>query len=137
VIRSPYACRPWQHVLEPLTGYLILASRLLTDGPKYSEAWNFGPDEINVKNVEWIAKTLCQLWGENSSYEIDAHPQLHEAKYLKLDCSKAKMELNWVPLWDIQTTLENVVKWNKAFLNGTDARWITLEQIDEYFNCSI
>jgi CDP-glucose 4,6-dehydratase len=134
VIRSPNAFRPWQHVLEPLLGYLILASRLLSDGPKYSEAWNFGPDDVNIKNVEWIAKTLCQLWGDNLSYEIDVNLQPYEARYLKLDCSKAKMELNWFPLWDIQTTLENVVQWNKDFLNGLDARRITQEQIDKYFD---
>jgi len=133
-IRSPFAIRPWQHVLEPLTGYLKLAAKLYTEGAKYAEAWNFGPDDRDAKNVEWITNTICELWGKEASFSIDTNPQPHEANYLKLDCSKAKAELNWLPRWDINTTLKSIVNWNKAFLNKEDIRKVCEEQISDYFN---
>lgn len=132
-IRSPYAIRPWQHVLEPLNGYLTLAAKLVTEGASYSQGWNFGPDDNDAQNVEWITKTICQLWGEHASYEIDTNPQPHEANYLKLDCSKAKAELGWMPKWNIETTLKTIVDWNKAYINGKDIREVTINQIEEYF----
>jgi CDP-glucose 4,6-dehydratase len=132
-IRSPYAIRPWQHVLEPLTGYLMLAAKLFTEGTGFAEGWNFGPDDKDAKNVEWITSTLCQLWGDNAGYEIDTNPQPHEANYLKLDCSKAKAELGWYPKWDIESTLKSIVEWNMAYLNKADIRKITEKQIDQYF----
>lgn len=132
-IRSPYAIRPWQHVLEPLTGYLSLAAKLFTEGSKYAEAWNFGPDDRDARNVEWITKTICDLWGEDASFSIDTNPQPHEASYLKLDCSKAKAELGWIPKWDIETTLKTIVDWNKAFLKGKNIREVTINQINQYF----
>lgn len=132
-IRSPYAIRPWQHVLEPLTGYLTLAEKLFTEGPAFAEAWNFGPDDKDAKNVEWITQTICNLWGEGAQYEVDNNPQPHEANYLKLDCSKAKAELGWMPKWDIETTLHSIVGWNKSFLNQEDIRQVTENQIDQYF----
>ena len=131
-IRSPYAIRPWQHVMEPLIGYLALAAKLLTDGSKYAEGWNFGPDDKDAKNVEWITKTICILWGDGASFCIDKNPQPHEANYLKLDCSKAKSELGWYPKWDIEATLNSIVDWNKAYISGSDMREKTLEQIIEY-----
>jgi CDP-glucose 4,6-dehydratase len=133
-IRSPYAIRPWQHVLEPLSGYLMLAERLYSDGPKYSEAWNFGPDDKDAQSVEWIANTFCNLWGKGASFSIDRDPQPHEANYLKLDCSKAKVELSWTPKWNIVTALESIVAWHKAYLAGENIRDFTLNQIDTYFN---
>jgi CDP-glucose 4,6-dehydratase len=133
-IRSPYAIRPWQHVLEPLTGYLTLAAKLFENGIQYAEAWNFGPDDNDAKNVEWITAKICNLWGENASYEIDNNPQPHEANYLKLDCSKAKCELDWFPKWNIETTLHRIVEWNKAFIKGEDIRTVTINQINQYFN---
>jgi CDP-glucose 4,6-dehydratase len=133
-IRSPYAIRPWQHVLEPLSGYLMLAERLYSDGTKYSEAWNFGPDDKDAQSVEWIANTFCNLWGKGASFSIDRDPQPHEANYLKLDCSKAKVELSWTPKWDIVTALESIVAWHKAYLAGENIRDFTLNQIDTYFN---
>jgi CDP-glucose 4,6-dehydratase len=132
-IRGPFAIRPWQHVLEPLTGYLTLASRLLSEGPRYAGAWNFGPDDNDARNVEWITKRLCELWGNGASFKNGNGPQPHEAKYLKLDCSKAKAELGWFPKWDIETALTSIVDWNKAFLNGDDIRVVTENQIDKYF----
>ena len=133
-IRSPFAIRPWQHVLEPLTGYLSLATKLFTDGAKYAEGWNFGPDDKDAKNVEWITKKICELWGEGASYANDNNPQPHEANYLKLDCSKAKTELGWIPKWDIETTLKSIVNWNKAFLTGENMQTVTEQQIEEYIN---
>jgi len=132
-IRSPYAIRPWQHVLEPLTGYLKLASKLFTEGSDYAEPWNFGPEDSDARNVEWITSTICKLWGKSASFSIDNNPQPHEANYLKLDCSKAKAELNWIPKWNIETTLKSIVDWNKGFLNGENMRILTEQQIEEYF----
>jgi CDP-glucose 4,6-dehydratase len=132
-IRSPFAIRPWQHVLEPLTGYLTLAAKLFNEGPEYAEGWNFGPDDKDAKNVEWITKTICELWGEGASFSIDKVPQPHEANYLKLDCSKAKAELGWLPKWDIETTLKMIVDWNKAYLSGENIREVSIHQINQYF----
>ena len=133
-IRSPYAIRPWQHVLEPLSGYLMLSERLYTEGPKFAGAWNFGPDDKDVKNVEWIAERFFNIWGEGVNFTIDKNPHLHEANYLKLDCSKVKSELTWFPKWDIITSLESVVTWYKAYLNGSKVRNITEMQISDYFD---
>lgn len=133
-IRSPYAIRPWQHVLDPLTGYLTLAEKLYTEGPRFADSWNFGPDDDGAKNVEWIARTVCRLWDDNASFEIDSHPQPHEAHYLKLDCSKAKSELAWTPSWSIQIALESIVTWNKSRLSGENMRQVTLNQIKQYFS---
>jgi len=132
-IRSPYAIRPWQHLLEPLTGYLTLCEKLFTNGPTFAEAWNFGPEDKDAKNVEWITQTICELWGDNAEFEIDKNPQPHEANYLKLDCSKAKAELGWIPKWDIENTLKSIVVWNKSFIAGDNIRIVTENQIDEYF----
>ncbi len=131
-IRSPFAIRPWQHVLEPLSGYLKLAQLLYLEGTKYAQGWNLGPDDTDARNVEWITKTICELWGDNARYSVDKNPQPHEANYLKLDCSKAKNELGWFPKWNIHKTLESIVEWNKELLNGDDARVITEKQIEEY-----
>jgi CDP-glucose 4,6-dehydratase len=132
VIRSPWAIRPWQHVLEPLTGYLTLAERLFSAGPGFAEAWNFGPGDDDVRNVEWITRTLCELWGNGASYEIDTHPQPHEATYLKLDCSKAKALLGWHPRWNLEKALGKVIDFNKARLVNKDLRAVCKEQILEY-----
>lgn len=132
-IRSPYAIRPWQHVLEPLSGYLALCEKLYSDGTHFAEGWNFGPDDKDAQNVEWITKTICDFWGKGASFEIDKTPQPHEANYLKLDCSKAKAELGWIPRWDIKTTIKSIIDWNKAFIAGSDMRKVTEKQISDYF----
>lgn len=133
-IRSPYAIRPWQHVLEPLTGYLALAKALYDNGPTFAEGWNFGPDDRDAKNVEWITQRICQLWGNGANFEIDTKPQPHEANYLKLDCSKAKAELGWIPVWNIEQTLESIVEWTKAYLDERDLKDVCNNQIEDYFN---
>ncbi|MDK2977668.1 MAG: CDP-glucose 4,6-dehydratase [Bacteroidales bacterium] len=136
-IRSPYSIRPWQHVLEPLSGYLRLAELLYTEGPKYAQAWNFGPDDHDARNVAWITKTICEIWGDGASFEIDTNPQPHEANYLKLDCSKARAELSWEPRWDIQTAINSIVEWNIAYINKDNIREVTIRQIYQYFDSSL
>jgi len=134
VIRSPHAIRPWQHVLEPLSGYLLLASKLFTANCEYAEGWNFGPDDSDAKPVEWIINTICNLWGESASYVLDKNPQPHEATYLKLDCSKAKTRLGWAPKWNIETTLSKIVDWTKACYRGENMRSVCESQIEQYLS---
>lgn len=136
-IRSPHAIRPWQHVLEPLCGYLKLAEKLFTDGPAYAEGWNFGPADEDAKPVQWIVERLTQSWGEGASWELDNNPQPHEAHYLKLDCSKAKAKLDWHPKWQLAATLTGIVEWHKAMLNRADMQAFTCDQITHYENTGI
>jgi CDP-glucose 4,6-dehydratase len=133
-IRSPLAIRPWQHVLDPLSGYLRLCEKLYTEGATFSEAWNFGPEDMDAKNVEWIIQRICELWGGNASYEINKIPQPHEATYLKLDCSKAKTLLKWSPVWSIETALQMIVNWNRSYLKKEDIRNVCIDQIEQYFS---
>jgi CDP-glucose 4,6-dehydratase len=134
-IRSPHSIRPWQHVLEPLSGYLTLAERLYKDGDKYSEAWNFGPNELDVMPVEWIVKEICKKWDITAQYEINKGPHPHEATYLKLDCSKAKMKLGWHPKWNLEHAIEKVMEWTRAYKEKQDLSAVCLKQIKEYENC--
>jgi CDP-glucose 4,6-dehydratase len=131
-IRSPHAIRPWQHVLEPLSGYLILAQKLYEDGAGYAEGWNFGPNEEDAKPVQWIVERLTQQWGDGASWALDGGNHPHEAHYLKLDCSKAKMRLDWHPRWHLAHTLEMIVTWQRAWLAKQDMRSFTLKQIEQY-----
>ena len=132
VIRNPRAIRPWQHVLEPLSGYLLLAQKLHEEGAVHAEGWNFGPDDEDAKPVSWIMEKMIGLWGEGASWKLDETKQPHEAQHLKLDCSKAKSQLNWRPRWSLDKTLTSIVEWQKALLRGDDMRNITLECIAEY-----
>jgi CDP-glucose 4,6-dehydratase len=132
LIRSPHAIRPWQHVLEPLSGYLLLAEKLYNNGPVYGEGWNFGPQESDAKPVEWIIEKMTKLWGQGASWTLDKNPQPHEATYLKLDCSKAHARLDWHPRWSIGQAIENIVEWHKAHGRGADMKQITLAQIATY-----
>jgi CDP-glucose 4,6-dehydratase len=131
-IRNPHAIRPWQHVLEPLSGYLLLAERLYTQGTAYAEAWNFGPNDQDAQTVGWIVERMCQHWGEGSRWYLDEGEHPHEAHHLKLDCSKARTRLDWQPRWDLTTALTNIVIWHKSWLEGADARALVLRQIDAY-----
>ncbi len=132
LVRNPRAVRPWQHVLEPLDGYLLLAQKLYENGRDYSEAWNFGPDETDAQPVEWIVKRMCEVWGKNASYRIDVGDHPHEAHYLRLDCSKAKSRLGWKPRWSLEKSLDMIVAWTLAYSQGKDVRESCLEQIMEY-----
>jgi CDP-glucose 4,6-dehydratase len=130
LIRNPFAIRPWQHVLEPLQGYLLLCEKLYNEGALFSESFNFGPDEKDAKNVEWIAEHLIKHWGDGADYEITSNAsQLHEAHFLKLDCTKAKTKLGWQPLWQINEALERICAWHKAHLNGEDMHSYSLKDI--------
>ena len=131
-IRSPHAIRPWQHVLEPLSGYLTLAERCWSEGAGCAEGWNFGPNDADARPVQWIVERMTQRWGEGACWERDAAPHPHEAHYLKLDASKAKMRLGWQPRLDLGATLDWVVEWYRRFAQGADARTLTLEQIALY-----
>jgi len=131
-IRHPQAIRPWQHVLEPLSGYLLLAQRLLEEGEACCGAWNFGPRDEDARPVEWIVQRLCHLWGEGAGYAVDAGPHPHEAHYLKLDCSHARADLGWHPCWSLARTLESIVDWTRAWRAGADVRTVCLEQIKDF-----
>ncbi len=130
LIRSPHAIRPWQHVLEPLSGYLTLAEHLYEKGVSSAEGWNFGPHDSDAKPVSWIVEHLCAQWPGSQGFQIDTNPQPHEASYLKLDISKAKGKLGWAPRWDLMTALKNIVEWN---IDGSlSYRERTLKQIKSF-----
>lgn len=133
VIRSPNAIRPWQHVLEPLSGYMILAEQLFTKGAEFAEGWNFGPSDEDARTVEWIVNQLVNTI-PNSSWELDQKPQLHEANHLRLDSSKAHICLNWQPRWKLQGALQKIVEWHTDWKLGADMHKYTLEQIHTYQN---
>lgn len=132
IIRSPHAIRPWQHVLEPLSGYLLLAELLWTRGSEFAEAWNFGPHERDAKTVEWIVGHLIQLWGKGASWQLDDREHPHEAHYLRLDISKARMKLGWQPRWNLETALSSIIEWYRAYLAGVDMREAMQKQIAAY-----
>jgi CDP-glucose 4,6-dehydratase len=130
-IRSPNAIRPWQHVLEPLSGYLVLAEKLYRGGDVYAEPWNFGPNEDDAKPVSWIVETLCsQMSG--ASWTQNSHPQPHEAGLLRLDSSKAKALLGWLPRWNLETALIRTIEWQQAYRNKHDMAATTSQQIQAY-----
>jgi CDP-glucose 4,6-dehydratase len=130
-LRSPRATRPWQHVLEPLSGYLMLAEKLFTEGQGYAEAWNFGPEDADARPVQWIVDYLCsQVPGASS--QCDASPQPHEANTLKLDSSKAKIHLGWRPHWNLQAALDATLAWHQAWKQGADMAVISTQQIRGY-----
>lgn len=131
-IRNPNAIRPWQHVLEPLSGYLTLAQKLDSEGQNFAESWNFGPNEDDNKSVSWIVENLYDIWGVDSAWRDQTGDHPYEAEILKLDITKAKKRLNWFPKWTLREALLSVTDWHKAFLNKEDMRLKTLEQINEY-----
>jgi CDP-glucose 4,6-dehydratase len=133
VIRSPKAIRPWQHVLEPLSGYLLLAERLYTQGNRYTGAWNFGPNDTDTKSVEWIVNQLVTYWGNGASFKVDSNAaNFHEANFLKLDCNKARINLGWHPQWNVTEAIKRICAWHKAQLNAEDINLYTLNEIKQY-----
>ena len=132
VIRNPQSIRPWQHVLEPLHGYLLLAEKLYNEGHLYSEAWNFGPKDDDAKAVEWILDEMATKWGDGASWVNDINENPHEANFLKLDISKANARIGWSPKWNLNQTLGYIVSWHKDWLNKRPARDICLEQIAQF-----
>jgi CDP-glucose 4,6-dehydratase len=131
-LRNPASTRPWQHVLEPLNGYLALAEALYRDGPRHAEAWNFGPYEFSDRTVGWVVENLHSIWGTPVSWQRDEASNPHEAGYLKVDSSKARACLGWSPKIDLETTLRWIVDWSKAYQNGADMREVTLGQIQKF-----
>jgi CDP-glucose 4,6-dehydratase len=132
LVRNPRAVRPWQHVLDPLSGYLTLAEKLYENPATFSTSWNFGPDDSKSLSVAAVVKRLSELWGPGISWRFDGGVHPHEAQYLRLDCTKAKTELGWEPQWDLDQALEATVQWYKAYQSGEDVRSLTVEQISSY-----
>jgi len=131
-IRNPDAVRPWQHVLEPLSGYLALAESLAEKGPAFATGWNFGPNDEDAKSVGWIVKQMAARWGGETGYTIDQGEHAHEANYLKLDISKARTQLNWRPALRLNDALDMIVDWAKAQHSGADISALTEQQISFY-----
>lgn len=131
-IRSPKAIRPWQHVLEPLRGYLKLAEELHQHGTPYAQPFNFGPRAEDTQPVEWIVRELAALWGDGASWAVDQGQHPHEANLLKLDIAKAAHLLNWHPLLNLQEALKLTVDWARGLQSGQDMRTLTLTQIKNY-----
>ena len=130
-VRSPGAIRPWQHVLEPLSGYLKLAEKLYSGEASFSDAWNFGPPDEDARNVEWIVEHLVASV-PGAIWKRDEKPQLHEANYLKLDSSKARNYLDWQSRWDLKTALDLIVSWHDSWHQGKNMHDVTLSQIVKY-----
>jgi CDP-glucose 4,6-dehydratase len=131
-IRNPNAIRPWQHVLEPLRGYLDVAEKLYRSGASCSNAWNFGPVDEDVRPVIWIVECMAELWGSQPKWHIDTNRQPHEANYLKLDISRAHAELGWTPALRLQEALKLIVEWARYRAARKDIRDLTLRQISAY-----
>ncbi|MEM9808273.1 MAG: CDP-glucose 4,6-dehydratase [Cyanobacteria bacterium P01_D01_bin.56] len=125
LIRNPYATRPWQHVLDALNGYLTLAENLYHKGPAFTEAWNFGPYASDIQPVGWLVEKLLALWGNGASWEQDKAYHPHEAHSLSLDCSKARLKLDWQPQISLDQGLEQIITWTKAYQAGADMRQVT------------
>jgi CDP-glucose 4,6-dehydratase len=132
ILRNPHAIRPWQHVLEPLSGYLHLAQALVLNGAGYADAWNFGPLDSDCVPVGTLVEKLCKVWGNGANYKIASDKGPHEASFLKLDCSKAIARLQWQPQWRLDKTVEAIVKWYQSVTNKNCAMEQCLYQIEEY-----
>lgn len=132
IIRNPLSTRPWQHVLEPLSGYLVLAQRLFLNGEEFAEGWNFGPKAEDCKPVNWVLNKMTKNWGNNVHWNLDKNYNPHEAGYLKLDCSKAANRLKWEPKWNLEYTLDLIVNWHQNWLSGGDVRKQCLMEINKY-----
>ena len=131
-IRSPGSIRPWQHVLEPLSGYLQLAEKVAAEGSVgFSQAWNFGPDESDTKSVEWIVDFMCTQI-EGARWEVEGESKLHEAHLLTLDSSKARSLLGWAPRWRLDRALSKTIEWHNAWKMGGRMDEVSLEQIQDY-----
>ncbi len=133
-IRYPDAIRPWQHVLEPLTAYILLAEKLFQNKEEFAGAWNFGPSDEDEKTVEWIVQKMYESLGINVNYKIDQNQQPHEAKFLKLDSSKALKKLKWKSRWTLSETLDSITNYIHSYQNKEDIKELCFAQIDEYLS---
>jgi len=132
MIRNPNAVRPWQHVLEPLQGYMMLAERLWLHEEGFSEAWNFGPDDGDAKPVAWVVEYLTNLWGEGAIWDLDTGRHFHEAACLKLDSTKAKNLLGWSPKLSLQKALDWTVEWYRSYEMNEDMHAIMDGEIEQF-----
>ena len=131
-VRCPDAVRPWQHVLEPLSGYLILAEMLWNDPTRYSQSWNFGPLQNDSRSVRLVLETLSDCWGRRIPWELDSEPVPHEAHLLTLDSAKARALLGWKPRWNLERALQAVVEWYRAYKGNEPLRELVMQQIASY-----
>lgn len=134
IVRNPLSTRPWQHVLEPLSGYLVLAQELYVNGSKFAEGWNFGPKDEGCKPVNWILDKMTSQWGNGATWELDKASSPHEAGFLKLDCSKAANRLKWQPKWSLEETLKLIIEWHHTYVNEGDVEEQCLKEIKKYLN---
>lgn len=134
MIRNPFATRPWQHVLEPLSGYLILAQSLFEHGSAFASGWNFGPDDEDNRSVQDIVELLSSSWGETARWKKECADQPHEANLLKLDCAKARTQLGWIPKWHLEKAIQKIVQWQKSFLAKENMQEVSLAQINLYMS---
>jgi CDP-glucose 4,6-dehydratase len=134
LIRNPLATRPWQHVLEPLSGYLVLAQALYQDKGEYSfdSAWNFGPPDIDARSVQEVMNLFIQDWGAHVNWQQDERAQPHEAHSLRLDCTKAYRYLNWAPKWSLEYAIQTIVQWHRAYQEQQSMYEFSLQQIAQY-----
>ena len=132
VIRNPLSIRPWQHVLEPLSGYLLLAQALYKEGPKFGGAWNFGPKDEDARQVKEVVNLLIKNWNSPASYKQDTREHPHEAHFLKLDCSKARQYLCWFPKWNLEKAIEQTAQWQRAYQSQDNMQVVSLRQINSY-----
>lgn len=136
-IRNPEAIRPWQHVLEPLSGYILLAEKLYNNRQQFSGPWNFGPNEEDMQPVSWVINHLSHLFDNNIVWTKDSSPQPHETNCLKLDYTKSKTILNWKPRWNLEMSLKETAHWYKAYMDKKDIYIFTLKQINNFINYHI
>jgi len=132
IIRNPLSTRPWQHVLEPLSGYLVLAEQLFDNGEEFSGAWNFGPKDENCKSVSWILDKIVTNLGNGASWQLDKNNNPHEAEFLKLDYSKAASKLKWLPKWNLEHTINLITNWHQDWLEGKAIKENCLKEIKSY-----
>jgi len=134
LVRNPKSTRPWQHVLEPLSGYLVLSEKLFLEGSGFAESWNFGPNEEDVKSVSYILDYIVNNWGNKVEWKTDTKEQPHEAQLLKLDISKAKAKLGWEPKWSLHEALDSIINWNSSFRSKEDMKQVTINQINQFLS---
>jgi CDP-glucose 4,6-dehydratase len=134
IIRNPLSTRPWQHVLEPLSGYLLLAEHLYVLGDEFAEGWNFGPVDDDCKSVGWILDKMVNKWGNGASWDLDLNNNPHEANFLKLDCSKAASRLKWHPKWKLEYTLELIINWHQNYLSKGNINEECINEIKNYLS---
>ena len=134
MVRNPSATRPWQHVLEPLSGYLILAQALYAQRPAFAVGWNFGPRNEDNRSVQEVVDLLISGWGETARWKKEGSEQPHETHFLKLDCSKARSQLGWVPKWNLEKATQKIIEWQKAYQAKEKMQKVSLSQINDYMS---